>query len=210
MIKFFVVSLGLLVSLVCAEVSAQESRTLSVNTYQTTAGGNIRSCELSFSVSGQDFLYKDGAEIVANGNLAVFKTPIESSGPIIFGFKLKVYDNISGNYVPARISQTHLSLSDGTIWKSENQFIADGDAPGVRIHTLFLNDEASKFIDQLFSSGTFGLAFNREDQGPDVPLAVNVKQIFKDEHKLIDGNNELIKLIECFGLMLNDIKETEK
>lgn len=187
-----------------------QTTTVSVQSEPTTRGGELISCSLVFNVLGKDRRYMRGGDIAAVGNFSVYSAPKNPNGPVTFGLKLIIYDHVANDFIPAKIAQTHLVASDGTIWKNDDKLIIDGDAPGSRLHVLFLGDESTRFIEGIFKEKSFGIAFNRENDGTDVNLDVDlqVESIDKDTGAQIRSNKALLSFNQCF-LKIIDISITK-
>ncbi len=206
-ISKLVVGLVVGTSAVAASTAARSetAATVSVRAEPTTRGGELISCSLIFNVLGKDHRYMRGGDIAAVGNFSVYSVPESPAGPIIFGLKLSIYDYIGSEYRQARIAQTHLIASDGTVWKGDDNNIFDGESPGTRLHALFLGPESEKFMNGILRDRRFGIGFNRESGATDVNIYVDleVESINEKTGEVIRSPNALLSFIGCMKQLID-------
>jgi hypothetical protein len=168
-------TLGALLAVVCLSGSTWGARiadvtgTYSVTFQPLTTAGQLKGCSLIYNVMMLDYVYQNGAPVLAVGNI----TYNQSEQHPGLSLKLGVSNVLGGEPTAAPPHHAFIRTKNGTT--AGAKFVSyDSDVSGYRVFVYQLTEKSVKVIEDLLEGETPTVGFNRNENGVDATFQIDL------------------------------------
>lgn len=207
-------SLCLIAAIAAPPVSAQDlsalTGTLGIEAHRIASSGRFAGCALNFRATTQDFAYRQGALVAANGSFNL--NLLNESGQQTLGPLLKVGTR---QMIPESTGQfeaptfAYMQSANGSTANSVLGNMAS-DMPGFRVYALRSDKELLRLVGDILEGAPVTLYFNRTSNGMDVKVPLDFRVIdSKATPRGIEGiysDATLVAFRACFSELADALK----
>jgi len=197
----------LLLALLPVTVGAQDllDGTYDVYFQQLSMAGKLEGCSLVFTGLTRDSAYLKGAQVIVNGSLA-YRT-LDRENTFVFAGKLGTKPLLAPKSPWSAPTHFHFATkSASTAGKGK---IMAGES-GYRLLLTHVDDELTRFLEEMTSSGGFVVGFNRKEGGQDVlaPIRLDVSLTKDSNGNAIQKRNDQTAndFMDCIGRLVDRIR----
>lgn len=182
-------TLAALVAAVCLSSStlatdlADAAGTYNVTFQPMTVGGKLKGCSLIYNVMLLDYVYQNGAPVLAVGNITYNQTDQHAG----LSLKLGLTNVLTSDRATVPPHYAFIRTKNGTT--AGAQFIAyDSDVSGYRVFVYQLTEKGANVIGDLLEGQNPTIGFNRNENGVDA--AFQVELTVEDTKEMNSGTLE--------------------
>lgn len=185
--------------------TADLAGTYSVTFQPVTSAGEILGCSLVYQTALRDYVYKEGAPVMAVGNITIW-----AKGPAL-SLKLGLANLLSENRNVDSPHGAFIRTQSGTT-AGVRVTSYDSDMPGYKVFVYELNEKSLKVLDDLLAGKNPTIAFNRHASGLDATFVVDLSVAdttsdgaggVKRSHSSAASEG----FLQCFGELVSSWKE---
>lgn len=168
-------TLAALVAAACLSSSAwaagiaDVTGTYSVTFQPMTTGGELKGCSLVYNVVMRDYVYQNGAPVLAVGNITYNQTGQHPG----LSLKLGLNNVPTSDRAVAPPHYAFIRTKNGTT--AGAKFVSyDSDVSGYRVFVYQLTEKSVRVLEDLLEGATPTIGFNRNENGVDATFQIDL------------------------------------